>query len=152
MDLAARARASGSSIALASGDFDPFHVGHVRYLQASAREADVLVVAIPSEAAAPAGGGPFILEPEHRAEVIAALRCVDVVTLLGEPGLHSLVSALRPDVYCQNVHEDADPAANALVAAYGGRVAIVGDPGAPSNEDVLARLASAGDPRRTSAP
>ena len=152
-DVAVRARASGQSIALASGGFDPFHVGHVRYLQASARQADVLVVAVWAEPAMPlAGHVRFILEPEHRATLITALRCVDVVTVLEERALVPLIDTLKPDVYCQDVCGHAEPGANVAVAVYGGRVAVVGDPTAPSTEDVLARIASGGAPGRTPVP
>ena len=153
LEVARRARASGQSIALASGSFDPFHVGHVRYLQASAREADVLVVAIHAEpATGVAGSGRFILAPEHRADLVAAVRWVDAVTLLDEPSDTSLIDALKPDVYCQDASGQAAPDAVRAVAAHGGRVAIVGDPDSPSTGDVLARIAAGSNAGRTSSP
>ena len=75
------ARASGRTVAFANGCFDLLHVGHVRYLEAAAQEADVLVVAINDDESVRAlkGDGRPVLAAEHRAELVAALRCVDFV-------------------------------------------------------------------------
>src|SRR5690606_41522872 len=79
----ARERAAGKTIALANGVFDLLHVGHVRYLQAAAAEADVLVVAVNSDASVRRlkGEGRPILDAASRAELVAALRGVDYVVI-----------------------------------------------------------------------
>ena len=79
-------RAAGRTIAFANGCFDILHVGHVRYLEAAAQEADVLVVAINDDASVKAlkGEGRPILAAEHRAELVAALRSVDFVVIFPE--------------------------------------------------------------------
>ena len=147
MELAGQARAAGQSIALAAGEFDPLHVGHVRYLQAAANEADVLVVVVSNDSADPAAGrAGYILEPGHRADLVAAMRCVDLVTVLDGTSVASLVSTLRPDVYCQDVRDRVDARASEAAGECGARVAVVGDPTAPSTEEVLARLAAGAAP------
>src|ERR671914_162804 len=88
-DLVARARAwraEGRTIALANGCFDLLHVGHVRYLEAAAREADLLVVAINDDASVRGlkGEGRPVLAAEHRAELVAALGAVDYVVIFPE--------------------------------------------------------------------
>ena len=75
-------RRAGRSIAFANGCFDLLHVGHVRYLQAAAAEADRLIVAVNDDAtAATKGPGRPILKAGDRAELVAALRGVDYVTI-----------------------------------------------------------------------
>ena len=72
-------RAAGRTIAFANGCFDILHVGHVRYLESAAREADVLVVALNDDhwVRQLKGEGRPILSAGDRAELVAALRCVD---------------------------------------------------------------------------
>ena len=76
-----RLRSEGRTIAMANGCFDLLHVGHVRYLEAAAAEADVLVVAINDDASVRLlkGEGRPILTAADRAELVAALRVVDHV-------------------------------------------------------------------------
>ena len=138
-------RAAGRTIAFANGCFDLLHVGHVRYLQAAAREADRLVVAINDDASVRAlkGGGRPILNASDRAELVAALRGVDYVTVFSEPTVAPLLMALRPDVHCKGTDYTAETVPEReTVAAYGGRVAIVGDPKDHSTRDLLSRIRS----------
>jgi rfaE bifunctional protein nucleotidyltransferase chain/domain len=138
-------RAAGRTIAFANGCFDILHVGHVRYLDAAAQEADVLVVAINDDASVKAlkGEDRPILAAEHRAELVAALRSVDFVVVFPEPTVAPLLEALRPDVHCKGTDYTADTVPEReTVRAYGGRIAIVGDPKNHSTRDLLARIAS----------
>src|SRR5947199_2176451 len=86
VDAVARDRAAGRAIAFANGCFDLLHVGHVRYLESAAQEADVLIVAINDDASVRAlkGEGRPILSAADRAELVAALRCVDYVVIFPE--------------------------------------------------------------------
>jgi rfaE bifunctional protein nucleotidyltransferase chain/domain len=146
--LAARLReerAAGRTIAFANGCFDILHVGHIRYLEASAQEADVLVVAINDDAMVQRlkGANRPILTAEHRAELVAALRSVDFVVIFPEPTVAPLLEALRPDVHCKGTDYSVDTVPEReTVKAYGGRIAIVGDPKNHSTRDLLARIAS----------
>jgi len=140
---ASAARQSGRSIALANGCFDLLHVGHVRYLVAAAREADLLVVALNDDAAVRQlkGEGRPIMAAADRAELIAAMRCVDYVILFPELTVGSLLQALRPDVHCKGTDYTVDSVPERdIVRAYGGRVAIVGDPKDHSTSELLARI------------
>ena len=135
-------RAAGRTIVLANGCFDLLHVGHVRYLEAAKREGAVLVVALNSDESVRRNKGegrPFVHEDE-RVEVIAALRCVDFVTVFGEPTADDLIRALRPNVHAKGTEWRADNVPElATVRAVGGRVAICGDQKTHSSSDLAAK-------------
>ena len=136
-------RAAGRSVAFANGCFDLLHVGHVRYLQAAAREADRLIVAINDDRSVAALKGPNrpLLAAEDRAELVAALRGVDYVVIFPEPTVTPLLLALKPDVHCKGTDYTVDTVPEReTVRSYGGRVAIVGDPKDHSTRDLLARI------------
>jgi rfaE bifunctional protein nucleotidyltransferase chain/domain len=136
-------RAAGRTIAFANGCFDLLHVGHVRYLQAAAAEADRLVVAMNDDAtvAALKGAGRPILSARDRAELVAGLRGVDYVVIFPEPTVTPLLLALKPDVHCKGTDYTIDTVPERdTVRGYGGRIAIVGDPKDHSTRDLLARI------------
>ena len=144
-------RAAGKRIAFANGCFDLLHVGHVRYLQAAAAEADRLVVAINDDTSVAGlkGKGRPILSQQDRAELVAALRGVDYVVIFPEPTVTPLLEALRPDVHCKGTDYTVETVPERdTVRGYGGRIAIVGDPKDHSTRDLLARIrdADAGRP------
>ena len=136
-------RAAGRTIAFANGVFDLLHVGHVRYLEGAAQEADVLVVAINDDASVRAlkGEGRPVLDAASRAELVAALRCVDYVVIFSELTVGALLELLRPDVHCKGTDYTVDTVPErSVVREYGGRVAVVGDPKEHSTSALLARL------------
>jgi len=136
-------RAAGRSIAFANGCFDLLHVGHIRYLEAAAHEADRLIVAINDDESVRhlKGEGRPILTAADRAELVAALRCVDYVVIFSEPTVGPLLEVIRPDVHCKGTDYTPDSVPERdIVKAYGGRIAIVGDPKDHSTRDLLARI------------
>jgi D-glycero-beta-D-manno-heptose 1-phosphate adenylyltransferase len=136
-------RARGLSVAFANGCFDLLHVGHVRYLQAAAAEADRLIVAINADASVAGlkGPGQPIQSEADRAEVVAALRGVDYVVIFTEPTVTPLLLAVKPDVHCKGTDYTVDTVPERdTVRSYGGRIAIVGDPKDHSTRDLLARI------------
>jgi rfaE bifunctional protein nucleotidyltransferase chain/domain len=142
----ARDRAAGRTIALANGCFDLLHVGHIRYLQAAAAEADRLIVAINDDrsVAALKGPGRPILSAADRAELVSALRGVAYVVVFPDARVERLLTLLKPDVHCKGTDYTVDTVPErAVVQAYGGRTAIVGDPKHHSTRDLLARLTRA---------
>jgi D-glycero-beta-D-manno-heptose 1-phosphate adenylyltransferase len=136
-------RERGRTIVLANGCFDILHVGHVRYLDAAAKLGDVLVVGINSDAEArrlKGAGRPLVSERE-RAEIVAAVRSVDVVTIFSEPTVEALIEAIRPDFHAKGTDYTPDTVPEReAVRSYGGKVAIVGDPKDHSSTDLIARL------------
>lgn len=135
-----RERSAGKRIALANGVFDLLHVGHVRYLQAARKEADLLVVALNSDASVRELKGPGrpLLPEQERAEILSALACVDYVVLFDEPTAAPLILEIRPDVHCKGTDYRAEtvPERDAVIEA-GGRVAIVGDPKSHASRDLI---------------
>jgi len=142
VDLVRADRRQGRTIAFANGCFDLVHAGHIRYLQAAALEADRLVVAVNDDpVAATKGPGRPILSAADRAEVVAALRGVDYVTIFPEPTVTPLLELLRPDVHCKGTDYTVESVPERdTVLRYGGRIAIVGDPKDHSTRDLLARI------------
>ena len=96
-----QARAKKQRVVFTNGCFDLMHIGHTRYLQAAKALGDVLVVGVNSDASvrslSKAPDRPIVSDAQ-RAEVVAALGCVDYVILFNEPDPQSLIAALRPDV------------------------------------------------------
>jgi rfaE bifunctional protein nucleotidyltransferase chain/domain len=143
----ARDRAAGRTVALANGCFDVLHVGHVRYLQGAAAEADCLVVAINDDESVQMlkGAGRPIMPSADRAELVAGLAAVDYVVIFEGRTVGDVLQALRPDVHCKGTDYTVDSVPErAIVAAYGGRTAIVGDPKNHSTRELLARVRAAG--------
>ena len=140
----ARDRAAGRTVALANGCFDLLHVGHVRYLDAAAAEADRLIVAVnddPSVAGLKGAGRP-ILPASDRAELVAALRGVDYVVVFGDPNVERLLLLLKPDVHCKGTDYTIESVPErAIVLQYGGRTAIVGDEKTHATRDLVKRIA-----------
>jgi len=101
IDVLARRRAKGHRIVFTNGCFDLIHIGHTRYLQAARELGDVLVLGVNTDASVRAlnkGAGRPIVPDAQRAEVLAALACVDYVVLFDEPDPARLVAELQPDV------------------------------------------------------
>ena len=145
-------RAAGRTIAFANGCFDVLHVGHVRYLAGAAAQADRLVVAVNDDQSVEGLKGPGrpIFSAADRAEMVAALEGVDYVVTFADPDVNRLLQLLRPDVHCKGTDYTVDTVPERqTVLAYGGRIAIVGDPKDHSTRNLISRIRSsgAGSPR-----
>ncbi len=141
--IRAAATRAGHRVALANGIFDLFHVGHLRYLEGSRALADELVVAVNSDASARAIKGPGrpVVPEAERAEIVAALACVDRVVLFDSRDVVPVIRALRPDVQVKGTDYTPETIPEAAeVRAYGGTVAVAGDPKDHSTTELLARL------------
>jgi len=147
--LRADATAGGRTIALANGVFDLFHVGHLRYLEGAKRLADLLVVAVNSDASARRlgkGPGRPVVPAAERAEIVAALACVDRVVLFDSPDVVPVIRALRPDVQVKGTDYTPDTIPERdEVTRYGGRVAVAGDPKDHSTTALVKALAALGE-------
>jgi rfaE bifunctional protein nucleotidyltransferase chain/domain len=124
-ELAAGLRARGRTIVFTNGVFDLLHPGHVRYLQQARALGDVLIVGVNSDRSVRAIKGPSrpITSEDERAELVAALACVDAAVIFDDDTPWQLIAAVRPDVLVKG----ADWAADAIVGrdiveSRGGRV------------------------------
>ncbi|MFZ5471136.1 MAG: adenylyltransferase/cytidyltransferase family protein [Myxococcota bacterium] len=138
-------RAQGRTIVLANGAFDLLHVGHVRYLEAAKAMGDLLVVAVNSDESTRAakGEGRPIVPQSERAELVAALACSDFVSVFDEPDVRALIRVLRPNIHAKGTDYSPETIPEREeVFAYGGRVAIAGDPKDHSTTALAAKLRS----------
>jgi rfaE bifunctional protein nucleotidyltransferase chain/domain len=129
--LRERYRQEQRTVVWTNGCFDLVHAGHIRSLQAASRLGDVLVVGLNSDDSVQGlkGAGRPVLPERDRAEILAALECVDHVLIFAELTPAAVLQQLRPDVHCKGT-EYAPPHGRpipeqALVEAYGGRVAFL---------------------------
>jgi rfaE bifunctional protein nucleotidyltransferase chain/domain len=146
-DALACERAAGKTIAFANGCFDVLHVGHIRYLQGAANEADVLVVGVNGDesVAELKGAGRPVMNEAERAEIISAIRGVSYVTIFRERSPARLIGDFKPEVHCKGTDYTPDSVPEAeVVRSYGGRVAIVGDPKEHSTTELLKRMKADG--------
>lgn len=133
-------RHEGERITLANGGFDLLHVGHVRYLHGAKALGGKLVVAINSDESVRAlkGEGRPIMPAEERAEIVAALADVDAVVIFPELDVRPIIREIRPDIQAKGTDYTADSVPERdVVAEYGGRVEIVGDPKDHSTSDII---------------
>ena len=133
-------RRQNRSIVFANGCFDTLHVGHIRYLEGARREGGILVVGVNADSSICQLKGPGrpIIDENARAQLVAALRCVDYVVLFAEPNVEALLQELRPDVHAKGTDYTAETVPERAIAArLGIRVAIVGDPKDHSTRELL---------------
>ena len=121
----ARLRAAGRRLVFTNGCFDILHVGHVRYLAAARRLGDALLVAINSDRSVRElkGAGRPVMNERERAEMLAALRAVDYVTIFDELSPRQLITEILPDVLVKGGDYQLDEIhGREEVEAAGGRV------------------------------
>jgi D-glycero-beta-D-manno-heptose 1-phosphate adenylyltransferase len=135
-----REKEQGKRIVFGNGCFDLLHVGHVRYLKGAKALGDILIVAVNDDSSvAGLGKRKRVVTPaSERAEIIAALEGVNYVVLFSEPNVEHLLRSLQPHIHAKGTDytEESVPEGE-IVRAYGGRVAIVGDPKDHSTRDLI---------------
>ncbi|MEM1109178.1 MAG: adenylyltransferase/cytidyltransferase family protein [Planctomycetota bacterium] len=148
-DTARDHREAGRRVVLAHGCFDLLHVGHVRYLEAARALGDILLVTVTPDRFVGKGLGRPAFPDRQRAELLAALRCVDGVAINRWPTAIETLHLLQPDVYAKG-QEYADAARNpespvgrecAAAEAHGGQLALI-DTEKLSSTAILNRLGS----------
>ena len=120
-------RAAGERIVFTNGVFDILHPGHVRYLQAARAHGDLLIVGLNSDASVRRNKGPKrpINSEEERAEVLAALACVDAVSVFDEDTPAEIIRRVQPDVLVKGADWPADQIVGRdTVEARGGQVVL----------------------------
>lgn len=140
-------RASGRSIVFANGAFDILHVGHVRYLQGAAAEGDILVVGVNSDESIRRYKSPDRpLQPlAERMEMVAAFRCVDVVTSFDEPTCDAILEVVRPNVHAKGPDYTPENLPEwPTLQRLGIRLAAVGDPKNHSSTELIEKIGQAG--------
>lgn len=142
-ELADAVRASGRVVVLANGAFDMLHVGHARYLAAARAEGDVLFVAVNSDASVRGLKGPTrpIVPETERAEILSHFVCVDWIVLFDEPTVAEIMREIRPHVHAKGTDYTPETVPErAVVAEWGGRTAICGDPKDHATTDLIGEI------------
>jgi len=148
-------RAEGQRIVLTNGCFDVLHRGHTRYLNQAKQLGDVLVVALNSDDSVRRlkGDGRPINTATDRAAVIAALSCVDYVTVFDESTAVPLIEQLRPEVYAKGGDYSPEMLVETrAVEGYGGRVTILDYVPDVSTTAVVNRIRSTGSAEKQEEP
>jgi D-glycero-beta-D-manno-heptose 1-phosphate adenylyltransferase len=144
-DFATETCRQGAKLILANGCFDLIHAGHVRYLIGAKSLGGILLVAINSDEQVRKlkGDGRPVISENERAEIVAAFRCVNAVTVFDEPTVQEIIRLVRPDFHAKGTDYTTETVPEReIVRAYGGRVAIVGDPKDHSSSELLRTLKS----------
>lgn len=135
-----RWRRRGETVVLVNGAFDMLHVGHLRYLAQAKEQADHLLAAVNSDASVRASKGetrPIIPEDE-RVEILSHLWMVDRICLFDSVTVGPVLEQLRPDIHAKGTDYTAESVPERhVVAAYGGRTVICGDPKDHATTDVI---------------
>lgn len=138
-------RNAGKKIVFTNGCFDILHVGHVRYLEEARRLGDCLIVGLNTDSSVREIKGPDRpLVPEfERAEILAALECVDYVTFFSETTPIAVISEIRPDIHVKggDYTEEQLPEAE-TVRAFGGKVVIVPEVMGKSTTNLIEKVKS----------
>jgi rfaE bifunctional protein nucleotidyltransferase chain/domain len=132
-----------NKIVFTNGGFNILHVGHIRCLQDAKRLGDVLVVAVNSDdSLRRLKGAQYPLIPEdERLEVLAALECVDLLTIFSEPTVDSLLLKLKPHIHAKGTDYTKESVPErATVLSYGGKIAIVGDAKNHASSSIIHRI------------
>jgi rfaE bifunctional protein nucleotidyltransferase chain/domain len=143
--LVPQIRASGRKIVFANGCFDLLHAGHIRYLQNAKALGDVLILGVNSDACVKAlkGNGRPLQSEEDRTEILASLDCVDYVLLFDTPTVDGILKELKPDIHAKGTdYTEENVPERETVLAYGGQVAIAGDPKDHSTRDLIQTILS----------
>jgi rfaE bifunctional protein nucleotidyltransferase chain/domain len=141
--LVSKAKEVNKKIVFANGCFDLLHVGHIRYLTSAKELGDLLIVAINSDRIVRQlkGEGRPISSELERAEIIAALSCVDYVTIFDTPTVTELLLLLKPHIHAKGTDYTSETVPEReIVRNYGGEIAIVGDPKDHSTTEIIKRL------------
>ena len=123
-----RRRDAGQKVVFTNGCFDLLHVGHARLLRRAAELGDVLVVGLNSDASVRRLKGPTrpLNDESARAELLAALECVDVVTIFDDDTPLSLIEAIRPDLLVKGGdYRPEEVVGRDEVESWGGRLALI---------------------------
>jgi D-glycero-beta-D-manno-heptose 1-phosphate adenylyltransferase len=130
-------------VVLTNGGFDILHVGHVRALRHARALGDHLVVAVNGDDSVRRAKGPDrpVFPEDERAEIVASLSCVDTVYIFHEATVDRLLGDLRPHVHAKGPDYSLETVPEReTVLAYGGEIAIVGDPKDHSSSAIFRNL------------
>jgi D-beta-D-heptose 7-phosphate kinase/D-beta-D-heptose 1-phosphate adenosyltransferase len=141
--FAAGLRESGRTVVFTNGVFDLLHPGHIRYLQQARRLGDALVVGVNADESVRRNKGPErpITPQDERAEVLAALECVDAVVIFAEDTPADIIRLVQPDILVKGADWPPDQIVGRdTVESRGGRVVLVPVEAGHSTTSIVERI------------
>jgi len=141
-----RLKAAGRTLVFTNGCFDILHLGHVTYLEFARAQGDALVVGLNSDASIKRNKGrqrPIVGQAD-RAQVLAALRCVDYVVIFDEDEPRDLIAAILPDVLVKGADWAHYVSGREIVEAQGGRVVLADLVAGRSTTDIVETIRRGG--------
>jgi len=128
-EICADLKSKGKILVTTNGSFDILHAGHVRTLQEAKKQGDILVLGLNSDKSVRAYKSPDrpIIPEEYRAELLAALECVDYVTLFDETDPIDFINYVKPDVHANHASYGEDCIEKPALDALGARLHLIGD-------------------------
>jgi D-glycero-beta-D-manno-heptose 1-phosphate adenylyltransferase len=140
----------GRRVVLTNGVFDLLHTGHLYFLKKTREQGEALIIALNADASVRILKGPSrpVQNEAQRAYALAALACVDAITIFSEPRLTAEIRALRPDVYCKAGDyslEKLDPAERRALSDVGAKIEFLPFLPGFSTTELIARIKAAGE-------
>ncbi|MFH1420905.1 MAG: D-glycero-beta-D-manno-heptose-7-phosphate kinase [Candidatus Aenigmatarchaeota archaeon] len=132
-----------------NGSFDLLHAGHVHFLKEAKKQGDILIVGLNSDSSVRAWKQSIgykdwekrpIIPQQQRAEMLAALECVDYITVFEEPECFAFVESIKPNIHVNGSEYGTDCIEAPIVRKYGGRVHVVEKIPGLSTSDILKKI------------
>jgi len=142
--LVAQQQETGKTVVFANGCFDLLHVGHIRYLEAARALGDLLVLGLNGDKSVRQLKGPGrpLMSQDERAEILAALECVDYLVVFDDPTAKEVLEILKPNIHAKGTDYTRESVPERdTVLSYGGSIAIAGDPKDHSTKDFIRQIA-----------
>ena len=136
-------KSQGHKIVFTNGCFDLLHAGHVKYLQKARSLGDLLVLGLNSDASVRRlkGAKRPLIDQDERAHLLAALDCIDYVTVFDEDTPLELITALKPHILAKGGDYSLDGVVGRdVVESYGGRVELITFVDGKSTTNIIERI------------
>lgn len=145
VDLADHYRRQNKTIVWTNGCFEILHAGHIDFLLKASRLADVFIVGVNSDASVTEvkGDGHPLTREAERLLVLAAVECIDHITVFDQPDCTELLRALKPDVYAKgfhHLHGGLDEGEREVIEAQGGCIALIAGDVTKSTSAIIERI------------
>ena len=135
-------RKKGKTIVTTNGSFDMLHIGHVKFLQEAKEQGDVLMMGINSDASVKKYKSPDrpIIQQEFRAEMLAALECVDYITIFDEIDPNKFIEGIKPDIHANGTEYGEDCIEAETVKKVGGKLYLINNFGGFSTTNLIKKI------------
>jgi len=142
-EIVSRLKSEGKKIVFTNGCFEVLHVGHTRYLKQAKDQGDILIIGLNTDDSVKLNKGPTrpIVPEDERAEILAALQCVDYITLFSEETPYELVKRILPDILVKGGDWTVDKiVGNDIVDKNGGQVISLPFQPGRSSTDIIDKI------------